>query len=82
MKMGELRELLETRHVLSGSTVPCIDAVQKDGTLLLSGNQAGIIQLADFILHIALSDGTHIHLDEGNFFDASNCECIIERIAE
>jgi len=51
-----------------------------DGNVILSGNRLGLIELADYILGIALSKGkgSHIHLDENNFFDDTDNQLIIE----
>ena len=47
----------------------------------LSGNQLGLIMLADYLVEIALSkDKTkHIHLDINNFFDEIDGELIISK---
>lgn len=53
--------------------------VCNNNEVVLSGNRLGLIELADYILNVALSDleGYHIHLDESNFFDETNLELII-----
>ena len=49
--------------------------------VVLSGNRLGLIMLADYIINIALSDdGSHIHLDQNNFFDDGEQELIIELV--
>ena len=50
-----------------------------DKEIILSGNRLGLIELADYIVNIALSDVEeyHIHLDETNFFDSTNLELVI-----
>ena len=47
--------------------------------VVLSGNKLGLIMLADYITSIALSvNGSHIHLDQNNFFDDGEKQLIIE----
>jgi hypothetical protein len=47
--------------------------------VVLSGNKLGLIMLADYMINIALSDnGSHIHLDQDNFFDDGDKQLIIE----
>jgi hypothetical protein len=47
--------------------------------IVLSGNCLGLIELADYILNVALSnvDNYHVHLDETNFFDDTKLELVI-----
>ena len=52
--------------------------------IVLSGNRLGLIELADIILDVALSDvdNYHIHLDEANFFENADYEVIILKQSE
>ena len=50
------------------------------GTVVVSGNRLGLIQLADYIVELALSkeNRSHTHLDEGNFFENTEDQLIVE----
>lgn len=51
----------------------------KGGEIIIKGNALGLVQLAEYMVSIALKsfNGAHIHLDENNFFDKINGELII-----
>jgi len=51
--------------------------------VVISGSRGDLLKLSQHIEHIANAKvGKHIHLDNSNFFDESDCELIIEKIEE
>ena len=55
--------------------------INESNEVVISGDKASLIMLADYVISVALSNakGAHIHLDDSNFFDDSNVEIIIEK---
>ncbi|MCL2049743.1 MAG: hypothetical protein FWG87_13570 [Defluviitaleaceae bacterium] len=75
-------EFLKERNFIKGEDVIAYNEVNIDGTdVVIKGNKLGLIQLADYLVQIAISDtdNHHIHLDGDNFFDNANCEIIIAK---
>jgi hypothetical protein len=62
-----------------GSIIEC--KVTK-GTINLIANDAGLVSLARHLLTLAqesIPSGIHLHLDDSNGLDSSDCELIIEK---
>jgi len=53
--------------------------IYNEREVVISGNRLGLIELADYIVSVALSDVDkyHLHLDETNFFNSTNLELVI-----
>lgn len=79
MERRILEYLLEREIVkVNDSSVATNDLRIMENEVVLSGNTLGLIELADYILNVALArPGYHIHLDNYTFFSDAERELII-----
>jgi hypothetical protein len=75
-------DFLKEKNMIRDEEVIAYNEVNIDGSeVIIKGNKLGLIQLADYLVQIAISnmDKTHIHLDSENYFDKANCAMIISK---
>ncbi|MCL2400901.1 MAG: hypothetical protein FWC91_14315 [Defluviitaleaceae bacterium] len=73
-------ELLKEKNFIKDEDIIAYNEVKVEADeVIIKGNKLGLIQLADYLVQIAISDRDkqHVHLDGDNYFDKSNCEMII-----
>ena len=76
-----IRDFLEEQNILKfkEENIATNELKSINNEVILSGNRLGLVMLADYILNIALSEnGSHVHLDQSNFFDDAEHQLIIE----
>ena len=55
--------------------------VEEDGSVVLSGNRAGLLTLSHMFADLAECEaGEHVHLDEGNGLEEESRELIVEKV--
>jgi len=72
--------LLKEKNFIKDEDVIAYNEVNAEANeVIIKGNKLGLVQLADYLVQIAISDkdSHHIHLDGDNYFDKANCEMII-----
>ena len=78
-------ELLQKKNLIKDNEKIAYNEVNiEEDAVIIKGNKVGLIQLADYLVQIAISDKEycHVHLDNSNFFDRANCEIIIVKNVE
>ena len=73
-------DFLKERNLIQDNEMNAYNEVcAKSNAVVIKGNKFGLIQLADYLVQIAISDMDkhHIHLNNDNYFDKANCELII-----
>ena len=72
--------LLKEKNCISDEDVIAYNEIHvEENEVIIRGNKLGLIQLADYLVQMAINDkdSHHIHLDGNNFFDKANYEMII-----
>ena len=86
MKHIVFKYLIDNKIIQIETEKPAVNTAEifNGNKIVLSGNRLGLIDLADRILDIALSDvdNYHIHLDGVDFFENADCEVIILKQSE
>ena len=73
-------ELLKEKSFIKDEDVIAYNEVNIEASeVVVKGNKLGLIQLADYLVQIAISDtdNQHVHLSGDNYFDKANGEMII-----